>query len=58
MTDTLPIGPVSIKIEDTFDRKAVSLVTGEQLPLHLEGDCLCIRLERLEEQEMLLLQKK
>lgn len=58
VTDTLPTGPVSIRIEDAFDRKAVSLVTGEVLPLRREGDCLCIRLERLEEQEMLLLQKK
>ena len=48
-----PIGPVEIRIKDvSIKQEAVSLITGKSHPISQE-ECTCIRLERLEEQELI-----
>lgn len=58
VTDNLPTGPVIIKITAYPIVEAVSLVSGETLPICQEGEWKCIRLEQLEEQEMILVSMK
>lgn len=58
VTENLPTGPVIIKVKAYPIEEAVSLVSGETFPIYQEGDWKCIRLEQLEEQEMILASMK
>lgn len=59
VTDNLPTGPVIIKITSyPMEEEAVSLISGKKLPIYQEGEWKCIRLEQLEEQEMILASMK
>lgn len=54
VTQNFPIGPVEIRLLDvSAKREALSLTTGERLQISKEEEYVCIRLERLEEQELL-----
>lgn len=53
VVQNFPIGPVEIRIRNLLiKQEALSLVTGEELRVSRE-ECVCIRLERLEEQELI-----
>ncbi len=53
--ENLPTGPVFVKIRNhSTGMEAVSLVSGNTLPIYEEREYKCIRLERLEEQEMII----
>lgn len=56
VVENLPVGPVKIRIQkDVADREAVSLITDRKFHICRDGNEFCISLDRLEEQEMLLM---
>lgn len=57
VTESFPVGPVEIRVEgDLAGQAAVSVVSGERLPVTQDGNNVLIRLELLKEQEVLVLE--
>ena len=59
VTQNFPIGPVEIRISDySIKQEALSLLSGEKLRIFREEKSACIRLKRLEEQELITIDLK
>ena len=57
VTENFPTGPVEIRVEGTLaEQDAVSVLSGERLPVAQDGENALIRLELLKEQEMLAME--